>query len=127
LFIHKSVFCESYTVFLIIKFVFLCSRYKENAECCEILAKAIDPEGNITATHVRRKLKSMNFKPPVLRRKLRKQQALGKEIDDNIIPKSKPMKSSKEGKQQISDNSDEELSTDDGSSSDDETLTQMME
>ena len=122
------IYCVFQYNFIFFIIVLLCSRYKEDPECCDILAKAIDSNGKITATHVRRKLKSMNLNPLVMQRKLKKKRVSENELNDDIIPKKgKPIKRSKKDKKQISEDSDKELSTDHGSPSDDETLTQMME
>ena len=104
------------------------SRYKENTRCCNILAEAIDAEGKITAAHVRRKLKSMDLNPPT-RRRLNKKQTSGNDLNDDTVPKRKLIKRSKKEDKicHSEEDSDEESGTNEGSSSDDETLTQIME
>ncbi|KAI5080095.1 hypothetical protein GOP47_0005574 [Adiantum capillus-veneris] len=98
----------------------LFEQHKDNPKCCQLLAQEIDPEGTtITAAHVRRRLKALNLSPLLQRRRIKK----GAENQDNAGDgrKTKNEKRNK-GKKKTSVEQDVDVA-----SSDDETLTQLME
>ncbi|KAH7442845.1 hypothetical protein KP509_02G004400 [Ceratopteris richardii] len=50
--------------------IMLFEQHKNDPDCCQLLAKEIDPEGEVTAAHVRRKLKSLDLVPVLKRNRI---------------------------------------------------------